>query len=118
MYKEFFLIVIIIIYIGTTSNAQTRTNVYSTKFIPESVTYNGSDDPNECWESVDYGIIIKVENSSLFFNMEYRDLEILKEKIGDTEVQVEVIYYDEPTSGSYSVGKVVKVSLNEEIIFE
>lgn len=96
-------------------SVENKTGVYTTKFQPRHVTYNASDNPNECWEAVAWGIEIE---SKGFFSLEYQAIEKLKVRIGDEEVQVEVIYYDEPIEGSYEVGLVTKITLKGEVIYK
>ena len=92
--------------------------VYSAKFESHSVTYNGSPNPNECWESVANGIIIKTEKEIGFFTMPNNVMESLKKKIGDAEVLIEVIYYEEPLEESGALGGVQKITLKGEVLFK
>ena len=98
--------------------AQSGTKVFKSKFLPTEVTYNGSPNPNECWESVASGINIKVGKTVSFFSMAYQEIERLKEIIGNAEVQIEVIYYNEPEDGSGAKGEVKIITLNDKLIFE
>ncbi len=99
------------------SKAQIITKVYSTKFQPETVGFNGSPDPNECWDSVAWGIKIKTENGYSFFNMGFNEIERLKPIIKNSKVQIEVNYYSEPLDGSGAVGSVLKITLKGEVIY-
>ena len=116
MLKHFFLISILCGISFLPALAQSRTKTFTTKFIPNHVTYNGSDNPNECWESVAWGILIEEGENVYFFSMSYRDVEASKEKIGDAEVIIEVGFYDEPYSDSGEDGWVKKITLNGVII--
>ena len=95
-----------------------KTYVCSTKLNPHSVTYNGSNNPNECWESVAWGIEIETEKVKGFFSLEYRVIEKLKPIIGDQEIEVEVSYYDELFESSGEIGNVVKIKLKGDIIYQ
>ncbi len=90
---------------------------FKTVFQPQTITYNGSDNPNECWESVDHGIMININGYNQFFILPARVCEILKTKLADQEVLIEVIYFDEPTTGSHALGNVTKITFNGEIVF-
>jgi hypothetical protein len=98
--------------------AQINKKVYVTKFHPESVTYNGSPNPNECWESVAWGITIKIKKNNSFFLISYEAFEQLKEKIGESKVEIEVAFYDEPVDGSGAVGCVTKIVLDGKVLYE
>ncbi len=98
--------------------AQKEMKIYSSKFIPQEITYNASPNPNECWEAVAWGIEIKVEKGTQFFSMSYRDIDSLKKIIGDAEVQIEVIYYSEMEEGSGAVGEVVKITLGDVVVYK
>jgi len=101
------------------SNAigQQKTEV-SSKFVPKTVTYNASPNPNECWEAVDWGINIDTKIVRGFFNLPNKAVKTLKEKIGDDEVLIEVIYYEEPVEGSRAIGSVSKITFKGEVIYE
>jgi hypothetical protein len=97
--------------------AQEDKKTFHSPFTVHSVTYNGSDSPNECWESVEWGITIRELSYNLFFSMNNEDLENLRNKIKDHQVQIDVVYYDEPINGSGALGFVTKVTLDGEVIF-
>ena len=117
MFKVVLLFILFSVFSFTNAIAQIKTKVYTSKLQPESVTYNGSPNPNECLESVEWGITIKTEKASSFFLMEYEEIEKLKEKIGDAEVLIEVVYYNEPHDVSNAVGRVVKITLKDEVLY-
>lgn len=99
-------------------NAQEEVTVCTTKFVPQTYTYNSSPDPNECWESVSHGIIIKTDKVRGFFSIPYLKLEELKKVIGTNEVVVEVIYFDEYDRESGESGNVLKITMNGKLIFD
>jgi hypothetical protein len=115
--KTFIISIIFIILVCKDTIAQKGTETYYTKFIPETVTYNGSDNPNECWESVDWGIRIKTDKCDSFFNMDYKNIERIKKQIGDAEVQIEVIYYDKTYDKSGAVGSILKITFANEVVY-
>ncbi|MBK9590626.1 MAG: hypothetical protein IPO32_03665 [Crocinitomicaceae bacterium] len=90
---------------------------FKTVFQPETITYNGSDNPNECWESVDQGVLINVAGHNRFFLLPAQGYELLKNKLANQEVLIEVIYFDEPTQDSHASGNVTKITFNGEIVF-
>mgnify|MGYP001589733842 CR=1 FL=1 len=94
-------------------SVEVKTKVHTTKFLPRHVTYNGSPNPNECWESVAWGI----EINNALFTLGYSVIDKLKVLIGDNEVEVKVVYYEEPIEGSGEIGRVVKLTLKGEIIY-
>ncbi|HYG49526.1 MAG TPA: hypothetical protein VD905_01435 [Flavobacteriales bacterium] len=106
-------VLLILVFISMVLQAQEKRATYATKFIPYHITYNGSDDPNECWESVAYGIVVNREYFSLPFNA----LEELKTKMGDAEITVEVVYYEEPYENSGEVGSVLKITLDKQVLW-
>ncbi len=117
-YRALILLSALLSMAMTTSPAQGKVTIFSSKFLPESVTYNGSPNPNECWESVAWGVRIISGRASSFFTMDYKDVEKTKEKAGDSEVLIEVAFYDEPLDGSGAEGRVIKIVLKGEVIYE
>ena len=97
-------------------NAQSSTT-FTTKFITHSVTYNGSDNPSQCWEAVASGIVIEDGTKTYFFSIPVHQIGELKKQIGDLEVIVEVGFYAEPAYDSNENGWVKKITLNGKIIF-
>jgi hypothetical protein len=118
MNKSIYIYLISFLITCEIAGAQIKTKSYTSKFLPESVTYNGSPNPNECWESVAWGIRIKTEKGKPFFSISYQAFENLKEKIGDKEVQIEVVYYNEPSDDSGAVGYVKKIIFKGEVIYK
>ena len=104
-----------LIYSNTKSQEK---NVCKTKFNPRSIAYNASPDPNECWESVAYGIQIKTKQVNGFFTLPVALLETLKQKIQESEITIVVSYYEEPIEGSGEVGVVDRIWLNESLIYQ
>src|SRR5690349_5659870 len=97
------------------SVGQNKTMTFQTRFEPHTVTYNGSDKPGECVESVDSGVLIKTDEGETFFTMPSKEVMRLKEKIQDAEVLIEVMYYsvlERADGGSGARGNVTKVTLN------
>jgi hypothetical protein len=118
--KTTIAIAIFLTITGMSALGQEKTITYKTKFEPESVTYNGSPNPNECWEAVDHGIRIKTSEGEPFFTMPSQDVQRLKERIKDAEVVVEVFYYpvlERAQNGSGASGSVVKVTQGNEVLF-
>jgi len=118
MTKAFVIFIILIVFPWKSSTAQVNTKIYLSEFHPEPVTYNGSPNPNECWESVAWGIKIKTTKGSAFFLIGYQAFEKLKEIIGDAKVEIEVMYFDEPDFGSGAVGCVSKIVSDGKVLFE
>ena len=116
--KTLFILIVFILYSAVSAKSQEKTRVYTSKFIPESITYNGSPDPNECWESVDWGVKIKTKKTSIFVLMPYQDIEKLKTEIGDQEVKIKVDFFEEPESGSGAVGIVEEIILGDKVIYK
>lgn len=119
MSKNFLPFLFFAFLLLTVSNtkAQTGCHAFTSTFIVHSVTYNGSDNPNECWESVAWGILIEDGKNTYFFSMPYQELMALKEKIGDAEVLVEVRFYQESDSDTGEDGGVKKITMNGEVLF-
>ncbi|MBI3134025.1 MAG: hypothetical protein HYZ14_05050 [Bacteroidetes bacterium] len=90
---------------------------YQTLFIPQTVTYNGSPDPNECWESVDQGILVQVGEQQLFFLLPAGVFERLKNQLVNQQVLVEVVYFDERTDESGASGSVLKITHQGVVVF-
>ena len=109
---------IFIFLVAITGKAQKNSEVFTTKFVLGFVTYNGSPNPNECWEAVERGIKIKTEKTTYFFTVPNTDINKLKEKIGDSEVEITVNYFNEPLNDSEAMGCVSKITLKGEVIFE
>jgi hypothetical protein len=103
------------------STGQSKAVKFKTRFEPHTVTYNSSDKPGECVESVDSGVLIKTGEGEAFFTMPAKEVERMKEKIQDAEVLVEVVYYsvlERADGGSGASGYVTKVTLNDEVIYK
>jgi hypothetical protein len=98
-------------------NVSAQTAEFKTIFHPQTITYNGSDNPSECWESVDQGVLINIGASKRFFLLPANQFESLKAKLTNEEVWIEVIYFDEPTDDSYAFGNVTKIIWKGEIVF-
>lgn len=98
-------------------NVRAQTAEFKTIFHPQTITYNGSDNPSECWESVDQGVLINIGVSKRFFLLPAKQFESLKVKLTNQEVLIEVIYFDEPTKDSFAYGNVIKITWNGEIVF-
>lgn len=98
-------------------SANAQPTEFKTLFRPQLITYNGSDNPNECWESVDCGILINIGGYDHFFLLPTALYESLKNKLTNQEVVIEVIYFDEPTEDSYAFGNVTKITWKGETIF-
>ena len=107
---------LIIMILSSVGYAQKK-GVCTTKFVPKVVTYNGCPDLKICCEAVERGIMIETPEVWGFF---LSPTEGLKEKIGDAEVVVEVVYYEEEDrigSGEME-GAVIKITLDGEVLFE
>lgn len=118
MPKQIILLFAVLLVTFSKLMAQTGIKTYTTEFTPHSVTYNASDNPNECLESVAWGILIKDKKNTFFFSLPFSDLENLKTMIGNNEVIVEVIFYEERAHDSDEDGNVTKITLNGTIIFD
>jgi len=118
MTKSLIMFSFLMFFTWKSSTAQENTKIYLSEFHPESVTYNGSPNPNECWESVAWGIKIKTEKGSAFFLIGYQAFEELKEKIGDAKVEIEVMYLGEPDFGNGAVGFVTKIVSDGKVLYE
>lgn len=118
MYKFISTLFLFSFFAATSLSAQKENKVFTTKFTPYVVTYNGSPNPHECWESVEWGIEIKVDKSSQFFVMDNKQMDSLKIIIGDSDVQIEVMFYDKPDRDTGALGEVVKISLNGTVIWK
>lgn len=114
--KQVTVLLFVIISFNAFSQAKKRT--FKTKFELAHVTYNGSDNPNECWESVAWGIYINDGGVKLFFGMPYKPLHELKDKVGDAEMEVEVIFHGEPYLDSGEDGDVMCIKLNGVVIYK
>ncbi|HET6991971.1 MAG TPA: hypothetical protein VFJ43_11635 [Bacteroidia bacterium] len=112
------LIIILFFLTPGIISAQNGTKTFTTKFQSRSVTYNASRKNNECLEAVAWGIEIKTGKGSQFFLMPYRDIDTLKQKIGDAEVEVEVYCYDKPEQGSGAAGEVKQITMNGVAIYK
>src|SRR5688572_8726003 len=111
--KTFALISLFILTISSYS----QTAQYKTVFKPETITYNGSDNPNECMESVEQGILIVVDGTTYFFAMHPGGFESLCEQLKGQEVVVDVIYYEESDYGSGADGAVQKITWNGVVVY-
>ena len=111
------VLIIVVMLLGYQTKAQ-GTNICSTRFVPHQVTYNGSLNLNECWESVANGILIETKEVKGFFSLPNKVVDELERKIGDAKVFVEVLYYDEPEEGSGLTGQVKKITLKGEVLFD
>jgi len=109
--------VILFTYLILSGAVNAQPSEFKTVFRPQTITYNGSDNPNECWESVDHGIMININGYNQFFLLPARAYKILKTKLAEQEVLIEVIYFDEPTTESYAFGNVTKITFNGEVVF-
>ena len=109
----------ILLVVSLISFSQENIQTYKTKFELAQVTYNGSDNPNECWESVAWGIFVKQEKGKgkWFFGMPYEPLIELEKKVGDAEMEVEIIFH-EPYDDSGEQGDVISIRLNGEVIYK
>jgi len=94
-----------------------QTVLFKTKFVPHEVTYNGSPNPNECWESVDSGILVESSGSTFFLLLPASDFERLRQMLTTEEIVVEAILDEESSSDSGARGGVVKITLNGVVIF-
>lgn len=93
--------------------------ILQSTLLPHSVTYNGSDDPNECWESVDWGVLLPHKKRKGFFLMGDRDLERLRQKVSSEEIlEFEVTCFAESLTGSGAIGAVLRVRRGNEVLFE
>lgn len=113
MYK---IILASILFVSTQAMAQKNTKVYTTKYIPSSVTYNASPDKKECWKARAEGLEIETGSGSSFFDFNNSKDEKLKEKIGTQDVKIEVSIYDKPNEYN-AEGHVLKITLNGEVIY-
>jgi hypothetical protein len=109
--------VILFTYLILSCGVNAQPIEFKTVFQPQTITYNGSDNRNECWESVDHGVLINVAGYNRFFLLPARNYELLKNKLTNQEVFIEVIYFDEPTQDSHASGNVIKIIFNGEIVF-
>ena len=98
--------------------AQEKTSVCTTKFVPKTYTYNSSPNPNECWEAVSHGILIKTKTVQGFFSFPHLLTEELKKIIDTNEVVVEVVYFDEHVDDSEEDGSVLKITMNGLILYD
>jgi hypothetical protein len=110
--------VILFTYLILSCSLNAQPSEFKTVFQPQTITYNGSDNPNECWESVEQGILIDINGYDHFFLLPASEYEILKTRLTNQEVLVEVIYFDEPTEDSHAYGNVIKISYNGEVVFK
>jgi hypothetical protein len=112
------LISLLIYLSGTfTTFAQEVKRTFITPFVIHSVTYNASPDANECWEAVDWGIEVKDENNHLwFFSMPYEELMQCEKLIGDSFVEIEVVFWDD-YDGVTTHGSVISISLKGKKIY-
>lgn len=117
--KPLLLIFLLVLWYDQSRGQTVTEKIYicSTKFNPHSVTYNGSDNPNECWESVAWGILIDTDKVKGFFSLGYQEIEKLKTIIGDNEIEVQVAYYDEWLESSGEIGHVKSIKMSGEIIY-
>ncbi|MBK9191389.1 MAG: hypothetical protein IPM77_07670 [Crocinitomicaceae bacterium] len=60
---------------------KSQTAQYKVIYTPQHITYNGSDNPNECWESVEWGLEVVHQDSILFFNLPFSVYKELEEKL-------------------------------------
>jgi hypothetical protein len=109
-----YLFILLFLTFCSSSFAQEKQVRFITKFESYNVTYNASDNPNQCWEAASWGLVI----NKLHFSLPYKMLEELKQKAGTSEMEVEVVYFDEPLDGSGDAGNVVSVKLNNEVVFK
>lgn len=100
------------------ARGQEKATICKTKFKPQTYTYNASPNPNECWEAVSHGILIKTEKVNGFFSMPFLKLEELKKMIDTNEVVVEVIYFDERIEESGEDGNVLNITMNGKVIYD
>lgn len=117
MRNFYYIFFFLILFIVSGGFAQNGVKIYTTQFVPETITYNGSPNPNECWESVATGILIKDGASVFFFSIPEKEIEKLKQKIRKGEIIVECIFYEEPYENSGEAGVVLKITFNGEVIY-
>ncbi|MBK8926212.1 MAG: hypothetical protein IPM74_09935 [Crocinitomicaceae bacterium] len=89
-----------------------------TLFRSESITYNGSDNPNECMEAVDTGIRIPAKKGTLFLLIPAREFEILKNKYEGKTVTITYGLFSESIGQSGAAGWVESITFEGEIIFQ
>jgi hypothetical protein len=97
--------------------AQERTKTYVSVFVPYSVTYNGSDNPNECWESVSHGVLINDGKAQHFFYLPFEVIEPIQLQAGNNELIFEVVFSDEPRDNSGLDGSVVRITQNGAVLY-
>jgi hypothetical protein len=115
MMKIFAILLFTFICFG--ASAQEKKEIFTTKFKPQTITYNGSPNPNECWESVAHGIEIWSGKAGGFFTMPRGKMDELKTIIDTNEVIIEVVYYEEPYDDSGEDGSVLKITMNGKVIY-
>lgn len=112
-------LLIILALTTTTLSAQKASKVYTTKFVMNENYYYVSGGPNQCIAAISYGIEIKTDTQIIgFFRMDYREMEKLKEKIGDADVQIEVSVFGKDLEGNGTLGEVLKISMNGVVIWK
>lgn len=104
------------LFLLTSAYAQVETKTYTSVFVPYSVTYNGSDNPNECWESVAQGVLIKEGTTQHFFYLPYGVMDSLQQTAGTSELIFEVVFY-EPLDASGLDGSVIRITQNGTVLY-
>jgi len=117
MQKHIISFFILSLFAFSNVDAQAKAETFTTKLISQEVTYNASPNPNECWEAVEWGIKIPNGKSSNFYRMNYKEFEKVKAKVGDNEVQIEVLLFQEVSEGG-AVGMVSKITFKGDVLFE
>lgn len=110
-------LILLVLVTAVAAHAQ-RKSVFTTKFIPRVITYNASPNPAQCWEAVAHGIGIKAEKGEYFFQMPWKALQDLKIKLGETEVQIEVQFFEEADDDTGAAGFVRRVSLGDSVMYK
>lgn len=99
------------------SDGMAQEEVYTTCYEPYSITYNSSDRPGVCMESVDFGVLVYVGSRRLFFTLPAKTYFELLPLVSDQDVRLEVIYYDALSSGIMAAGSVVKITFRDTVVF-
>lgn len=116
--KKAGFILFILMLLSQRATSQQEFITIETTFISESVTYNGSDNPNECMESVDTGIRVPAKKGTLFLLIPSPEFEMLKDKYEGKTVTIIYGLFSQSMKQSGAAGWVEKIIFEGEIIFQ